>query len=312
MDVLVGGGDGPPSPRLAAVLAWRPPDRVVGALAAAVLLAGVGGVAAVGAVRAAVEREADRLDLAVEARSAVAVRPRGRDGVLLLQVRNDGTRAVVLTGADVAVAGVRARSGVQPQTAAARATVQLEVPFAVHECRALADEGVVRLHARPEGRPERRVDRPVGAAEAVPADLLAAGCRPVSAPDAVALSVRAAGGDVEATPGGARGVLLVEVRNAGTRLDLVRVHAEVPGVLFSPAAVGRLPAEGRVVSRLPFDLPSCEELRRTGRVVLTVLQDGAAPVELGFRATEDEEARTVRDLDLDLVLGACPRHSPAG
>jgi hypothetical protein len=39
--------------------------------------------------------------------------------------------------------------------------------------------------------------------------------------------------------------------------------------------------------------------------VVTVWQEGQDPLELGFRATEDEEARTVRDVDLDLVLGAC-------
>ncbi|HVM26391.1 MAG TPA: hypothetical protein VM433_01810 [Mycobacteriales bacterium] len=304
MDVLV-SGDERPGRRLGSALGWQPPAGAVVALTIAVLATALTGLAGVGAVRAADERDADRVELVVEARSSVAVRPRGRDGVLVLQVRNDGSRGVEVRDVQIAVEGVRGRGPVEQPTIGRGATIELVVPFAVTDCRALRESGRLVLRVRPEGRAERDVALPVGAGAPVAAGLLAAGCRPAADPSAVAVGVRGLGGDVERTAAGARGVLLVEVRNEGAPLEFARVSAEVPGAAFEVVAVGPLPAGGRSVARLRFDVEACALLRRTGRVVVTVFPDGARPQELGFRATEDEEARTVRDVDLDLVLDAC-------
>jgi hypothetical protein len=121
----------------------------------------------------------------------------------------------------------------------------------------------------------------------------------------VALEVHTATTSRETSAEGASGTVVLELLNDGADLSLVQVRAEAPGVIFSGAGLGPMLRGQRSRLRLPFYIPSCAVVHRTGRVVVTVRGNGIGPRELGFRATEDEEAGTVRDVDLDAALRAC-------
>ena len=308
MDVLSSGGERPLGDLVAGAadlaVRWRPPAWAVAALATVLVGTGAGGVVAADTLRTAAAEQATRVDLSVQASSATAVRPLARDGVLALELRNDGPRRVDVAAGSIDVAGLRSTGAGEPVQIEPGGTGRLVLPFTVRRCEDLAAEGTVELTTTPSGGEPVVVGLQVGSDD-VPAGLLAAGCRPGADPAGVVVEVRALGGRAGPTSAGVQGLLELELRNQGGELRRVSVHAEVPGVQFSPASFTRVQAGGRVVARVPFQVPVCAAVRRTGRVVVTVWQDEQPPVELGFRATEDEEARTVRDVDLDLVLRSC-------
>jgi hypothetical protein len=293
VDVLVSGSE---RPDFAPLAGWRAPRWLVGLLAVAALATAGAGLAVADAVRAA----EGAASLQVEARSVLAVRPRGRDGVLLLQLRHGGRTPLRVALDALDVDGVRTAAP-PPVDVPAGAAAELAVPVAVRDCDALGAGGVVRLVVETAGRREA-VEREV------PADALTAGCRPPGE-RSVAVAVAGGGGTRRVEGAGVRGVVTVQVRNLGTDLRLVRVDAEVPGVIASSGSL-RVPAGAEGAVRLGFHVPDCAALRRTGRVVLEVQADGVGTRELGFRATEDEEARTVRDLDLDVLLRGCRAGRP--
>lgn len=78
------------------------------------------------------------------------------------------------------------------------------------------------------------------------------------------------------------------------------MRAHLPGVLFFPASVRPLPAGTTAQARLPFLVPSCRELGREGRVVVTVPAPFGARRQLEFLS-----GGTRQEVDLDLILGAC-------
>jgi hypothetical protein len=312
MDLLSSGRERTRAELVGRAWGWHPSRRAVTLLAGLVVTTLAGAVVALPVTRGLAQRAADRVELEVSGESAVAVRGRGRDGTLVLTARNAGEHAVSVRGAELDVPGARGRAAVVGLALSPGQSARVTVPFSVRDCDALERSGRLRLRVAPEGRPERWLPLEVGPDGALSDDLFAAGCRPVSSPDAVVVSLRATGGQVGRTSAGIAGRYEVEVRNEGSELRHVRVHGEVPGVTFSTAAFIGVPAGARLQARLPFAVPACEDLRRTGRIVVTVLRDGEPYLELGFRATEDEEAGTVRDVDLDLVLGACARPQPPG
>ena len=293
MDVLVSGSERAP---LAPLAGRRAPRWLLALLAVAALTTAGTGLGTAPQVRAA----QGAASLQVDARSAVAVRPRGRDGVLLLGLRHGGRGPLRVALDALEVAGVRAGAAA-PVDVPAGGAVDLVVPVAVRDCGALGDGGTVHL-AVTSGNRREVVERDV------PADALTAGCGPPAAPS-VAVAVAGDGGSRRVEGDGVRGVVAVRVRNLGADLRLVRVEAEVPGVIASGGSL-RLPAGAEGSVRLGFHVPDCVGLRRTGRIVLEVQADGVGTSELGFRATEDEEARTVRDLDLDVLLRGCRAGRP--
>jgi hypothetical protein len=287
VDVLASGSERPP--------VWdrvRVPGWATALLAVLVLAVAAAGVAAVPPVRAA----GGAAGLEVEARSVVAVRARGRDGLLLLRLRHPGRGPLEVAVAALDVPGVRAAAA-GPVVVEGGGRAELAVPVSVRSCEQLA-AGSVLLAVRRPGEPAREVAR------RVPSGALRAGCGPPADARSVAVAVRAVEGRRRVEGEGVRGVVAVEVTNLGADLELARVDAEVPGVITSSGSL-RVPAGERGTVRLGFHVPVCADLRRTGRVVVTLRSPAVGTRELGFRATEDEEARTVRDLDLDVLLRAC-------
>jgi hypothetical protein len=301
VDVLVSGADRPSRDPLGRLLGRRAGPATVAGLAAVVVLTAVGGVLATGPVRAATERVA----LEVEVTSAVAVRLRGRDGVLAVSVRNAGARAVTLDAVEVDAPGLVAGSATAGRLDPGR-RVDLRVPVAVRSCATLGTSGSMRLHLRTPGGGRDVVALRQG--DAVLGDVLAAGCRPSEGVTAV--RVRGLGGDRHPAGQGTHGVVLLAVANEGAALEELHVRVEVPGASLSTATAGPLGPGDQAVVRLSWQVRDCAALRRTGRVVVTARAAGRPPRELGFRVTEDEEARTVRDVDLDTVLRACADGAP--
>jgi hypothetical protein len=291
VDVLVSGSERPPP-----FEGRRAPAWVVALLGVAALAVAGAGLAAAGPVRAGQAAAS----LEVDARSVVAVRARGRDGVLLLVLRSRAPGAVRVGVEAIDVEGVRA-APVPPVDLPGGGPVEVAVPVSVPDCDALGAGGAVRLLVVSAGRREVVERR-------VPRDALTAGCG-VPATHSVAVAVASAGGSRRVEGPGVRGVVAVEVRNRGAALELVRVEAEVPGVIASGGSL-RLPPGGRGTVRLGFHVPDCADLRRTGRIAVEVRAAGFGTRQLGFRATEDEEARTVRDLDLDVLLRGCRAGQP--
>ena len=123
------------------------------------------------------------------------------------------------------------------------------------------------------------------------------------------LAVRAIGGSSRRVGAGARGTVELEVRNAGVELRLLAVTAQVPGVRFinqgQPQGLPLGP-DDRVEVNLGFVVEDCALLRRTGRLVLRVLQAGVES-EVALTVTTDVEAGTIRQLALDRVLESCGR-----
>ena len=158
---------------------------------------------------------------------------------------------------------------------------------------------------------ERDAEAPVGShpvPSATPLARVGAPSPTGSAAAPPALAVRPLGGASVRTDTGARGDVRLEVLNGGPRVRLRSLTAEVPGVRFEQRVQPHgleLEADERVEVVLGFTIDDCAMLRRTGRLVLQVVESGVDR-ELGLTVTHDREAGTVRQVALDRVLGACP------
>lgn len=280
---------------------WRPPRGAVLAVAVALLATVAGGWAAVGAVRQAAARPSLEV---VDAATVVAVRPRGRDGELVLTLRNAGRDDARVTTAALDVDGVAAPEEQVDTALPPGGRAELVLPYSAPSCEAVGRRGAVVLGVRvADGAPQEQ-SLLVGAVP-LTGRLLAAGCGAEHEAGGIAVSVRGRGGEAYRDGTTVRGTVAIEVRNLGAEIDLVRLRAEVPGVIFWPAGVSDLSVGGSVQLHLPFQVADCSLQRRTGRVVVGVVDDQVGEREVGFRATEDEEARTLRDIDLETVHRAC-------
>lgn len=122
------------------------------------------------------------------------------------------------------------------------------------------------------------------------------------------LAVSGIGGTTERSGGGASGVLRLEVRNGGDRLQLLSVFAELPGARF--AVVGRpngvtLVTDEQTEVRLAFEVDDCARLGRTGVLTARVRLSGREQ-DVAFQIT-DARASRARQNALDRVLLACAR-----
>jgi hypothetical protein len=298
VDLLVSGSERPP------LTAWRPPVWVVGLLAVAAVSTAGAGVVAAGALQPPPPQD-EPVALALEAGSVVATGAGGSRGALLLSARNDGPLPVLLSPVDIDVAGASTRPDFMGAVVAPGKTVEVLTRFSVPECRALARTGTVRFRARPDGGAEQEVELRVGDGGDIGPGILTAGCGGPVVDGAIAIGARAVGGDSRGDGDGVRGFLLVEVRNDGDAVGLVRVDAEVPGVTIYDAVLSPLAPGAAAVARLSFTVPDCAALRRSGRVLVTVFHKGLGPRDLSFRAPADGGTDTGGDVDLGVVLDAC-------
>lgn len=171
----------------------------------------------------------------------------------------------------------------------------------------LATGAVDPVADAPGSGPARTGDLPAVPLADAGGQLIAGGGGALGPPPRPDLAVRPIGGMTTRTAAGARGTVDLEVRNALRPVTLLSIGAEVPGVAFSvviPPNGTILGTDGRVALRLDFVIADCARLRRTGRIVLRVDEDGR-PAELGLTITNDEEAGTLRQVVLDRVLHAC-------
>lgn len=254
----------------------------------------------------------------------------GARGVLTVTLRNQLDAPVGLSALALDVGGVRIVS-VRPaleRPLAPREVRDLVIDYAVADCADLVLPGRLQLTSHTDAPPAGSAgeldagpasQRP-GPAQGARAQAVVffdrgpavAGALPLAAcptvlPRPPDLGVRTLGGSSGRSAVGARGTVELEVRNAGPPLQLLSVGAEVPGVVFqvvTPPNGVSLDVDGRVALRLAFVVPDCTRLRRTGRLVLRVVQDGLVR-ELGLTITNDFEAGTVRQAALDRVLQAC-------
>lgn len=121
------------------------------------------------------------------------------------------------------------------------------------------------------------------------------------------LAVRSIGGGFMRVGAGARGDVVLEVRNAVGQLRLLSVAAELGGVSFTnlgPANGLALGPDDRVEVRLGFAIEDCTRLAPQGRLVLRVERAGQ-PSDLVLAITTAPQPGKVRQLALDRVLKAC-------
>lgn len=287
----------------------RPGATLVGATALLVLLSGVGTVAS-GQRGAARVMPTDTPALVLQVVGGTAsggAADGGAGGELAVAVTN-GTDAGLRLGAlSLAAAGLQVVS-VAPafgRSLGPREGREYVVRYEVPVCAALQLPASLRVSydALRTGPGSARLELGPGQ-QAVPFAVCPEGSTLQARPD---LAVRAIGGGSRRDGAGARGTVELEVRNAGARLDLLSVGAQVPGVRFinagQPNGVQML-ADDRVEVNLAFAVDDCALLRRTGRLVLRVRQAGVEQ-EIGLTITRDVEAGTVRQLALDRVLQAC-------
>ncbi len=305
----------------------RPPATLVGAAAALVLLAGIGATV-VGEREPAppVPGPAEpALVLQVVGRAAEGgaagggTADGGAGGELVVGIVNSTDTRVRLGALSLVSAGLQVVSVVPAfgRPLGPREGREYVVRYEVPVCAALQLPVSLRVtyDAPGTGRGSTRLElgarrelgteqEPGPGGQAVPFAICPEGSTLQARPD---LAVRAIGGGSRRDGAGARGTVELEVRNAGARLDLLSVGAEVPGVRFinagQPNGVQML-ADDRVEVNLAFEVDDCALLRRTGRLVLRVRQAGVER-EIGLTITSDVEAATVRQLALDRVLQAC-------
>lgn len=125
-----------------------------------------------------------------------------------------------------------------------------------------------------------------------------------AAPD---LAARPLGGTATRTGEAAAGRLSLEVRNGRQPLVLLSVTAQVPGVRFGEVAYrgGRaLATDERLELGLTFSVADCALVRRSGRVVLRVIAQGAER-DLTLAVAADPASGTGQQFNLSLVLDAC-------
>ncbi|MBC7372930.1 MAG: hypothetical protein H7323_02950, partial [Frankiales bacterium] len=130
---------------------------------------------------------------------------------------------------------------------------------------------------------------------------------PGAGPTPPDLAVRAIGGSSERVGAGARGAVVLEVRNAAGQLRLLSVAAQLGGVSFTdlgPANGLVLGPDDRVEVRLGFAIDDCAGLAAQGRLVLRVERAGR-PSDLVLAITAAPQPGMVRQLALDRVLSAC-------
>ncbi len=188
------------------------------------------------------------------------------------------------------------------------------IGFVVPDCTRLVLPGRLLVSVAGDGQPVQRRELAV-----VDPDLRSpgrggftlGGCPPSargrSAGTSTDLGVRPAGGTAERDGAGARGVLRLEVRNAGPPLQLLSITGEVPGVRFTAREVdgGRsIDTDGLVIVRLAFTIEDCSALQPAGRLVMVVERFGAQQ-ELGLRAVAEPEAGVGPQVDLGLLFDAC-------
>ena len=121
------------------------------------------------------------------------------------------------------------------------------------------------------------------------------------------LAVRSIGGSSARVGVGARGTVVLEVRNAAGQLRLLSVAAQLGGVRFSdlgPPNGLALGPDDRVEVRLGFVIDDCSRLAEQGQLVLRVERAGVSS-DLMLAVTADPQPGTVRQLALDRVLSAC-------
>ncbi|MCW2614585.1 MAG: hypothetical protein JWN08_1579 [Frankiales bacterium] len=238
------------------------------------------------------------------AETGVAVEASGELGVVVTNLRPARVRLGSLT---LVAPGLRVLS-VQPgfgRPLGAGESRDYRLSYAVPVCAALQLPAALRLSYLQDGRPAQSVSLPLGPGlQPVPFALCPEGATREVRPD---LAVRTIGGTDTRRGDGVRGTVALEVRNADAPLQLLSVTAEVPGVRFTdrgPANGITLGTDDRVEVRLGFEVDDCALLRRTGRLVLTVRQDGVVR-ELALTLTTETEAGVIRQLALDRVLESC-------
>ncbi len=307
-DVDVIGQDGPERRTLPAWLADRA-VRLVGAAALLVTGAGVV-VAAQGAPVVAAMQPRPPVSVGVVFDGGdVQRRGDGAAGALQLLVVNRTARPAPVRALTLEAAGLEVLS-VEPGDSlplGAFAQRKYVVRYSVPDCARLRLPGRVSVGLRdPDADRVKSMTVPLMDPSTPGDGVPFAPCPGTAAP--LSLGVRSLGGTTTRTPAGARGLVRVEVRNGGAPLLLLELTAEVPGVLFSPL----VPANGisllqddRIELQLAFEIPDCDRLRRTGRLVLRASRGGVVS-ELGLTITNVREAGTVRQVALDRVLQACP------
>ena len=130
---------------------------------------------------------------------------------------------------------------------------------------------------------------------------------PGAGPTLPDLAVRSIGGFSQRVGAGARGDVVLEVRNATGQLRLLSVAAQLGGVSFTnlgPANGLSLGPDDRVEVRLGFAIGDCARLAAQGRLVLQVERAGQTS-ELVLAISTAPQPGTVRQLALDRVLSAC-------
>ena len=320
VDLLESGDEREPvrwAPRLRSWLTARPPRWVVGALALAVALTAVGGVVAAQQVAQEQAREAARVEVDVRPAgiSSTTVRgvSRGEFGLLLINRREGRVRLGALR---VLVEGLRVQK-VEPAFGKPLGAFEerlFRVEFVVPDCNRLVLPGRLQVSLSADGQALERRELPVidrDQREDREDALLLAGCPPSargSSPGTLTdVGMRPAGGSAQRVGVGAKGVLRLEVRNAGPPLQLLSVDGEVPGVRFRPRLLdpGRsIDTDGLVIVRLAFGIDDCALLQPAGRLVLVIERNGAEQ-ELGLRAVAEPEAGVGPQIDLSLLFDAC-------
>ncbi len=264
----------------------RVPTWAVALLAVLALAVAGSGTAVVAGDRGEQAREAARLEVDVRpvGLSSTTVRGVARGELLLLLINRREAR-VRLGSLRLAVEGLRVTS-VQPLFGKPLGPFEerlFTIGFEVPDCARLVLPGQLSVSLAADGQPVERRELAV-----VDADLPAAGlggvalggCPPSArgAGTAGDVGVRPAGGSVARAGAGASGVLRIEVRNAGSRLQLVSITGDVPGVSFTGRELdgGRsIDTDGLVIMRLAFRIDDCAELRTEGRLLLVVVRAGA-------------------------------------
>ncbi len=308
-DVL--GRDAP----LRQVPGWvdRPPRLLVLALVLAAVCTVAAGAVAAGGLRPGSEAPRGEPVALVPAGDRATAVGRGAVGVLSIVVSNRLDTRVRLASVRLLVAGAVLES-VAPlfgRPLEPRETRDFALTYRVADCADLVLPGRLLVAAGVEGAPLRTAvltfDRGGGGGGGGGGRTLPLAACPQVLPAPPDLGVQAFGGVSRRTPGGAQGEVELEVRNARRPLRLLSVSAVVPGVRFRVVAPPNgltLGADGRVSVRLSFVIADCALLRRTGRLVLQVEQDGRSR-ELGLPITDDPGTGTVRQASLDRVLDAC-------
>ena len=313
MDLLESGDEREPwSVRGVRLPTWA--VALIGVLAVAVTGAGV--VAGLAGLR---EQAREAAGLAVDVRpagtSSTTVRgvARGELSLLLINRRESRVRLGQLR---LAVEGLRVTS-VEPAFGKPLGPFEerlFSIGFVVPDCSRLVLPGRLTVSLVGDGQPVQRRELAVS-----DPDLRSPGregftfngCPPSargrSAGTADDIGIRPFGGTAQRVGPGARGVLRLEVRNAGPPVQLLSLGAEVVGVRVTPRVIpeGRsIETDGSIVVSLPFTIEDCRALRPAGRLVLVVERAGAQQ-ELGLRAVAEPEAGVGPQVNLALLFGAC-------